>query len=556
MFSRATLLVLNVVVLAVLLGYAIFPSFSALKESLLWQGDVSLEHYRRVFSSSRYLAAMGNSLLTSLLTVIGAGALGSSLAFLFWRYAFAFKRAFLQLFLLPIGLPPLVGAFSFQLIYGESGFLPRATQWLFGLSEPPFAFEGLWAVLLIHVYSFFVHFFLFVYATLSKTDYALVEAARTFGASRATAFRKILLPLLRPALVSASLITFALSMASFTAPLLFASKMSFLTVEIYNQKIGGEFGIASGLTVLLVLTSMSLLFAFETFGDARVSLSRRATPKDAPTKPLSPFGFLFLLGASLFVSLPILALATMSFSESPASSRGVLPTQWGVANYAKLFGEADFYEPFLNSFSLSLLASAANLLFGVIAGTLIASRQIALRPFANIAFLLPLTIPATALGVNLIATFNKPSFLAFGQTLVGTVWILPLAYFIRHLPYVTRSVSSALSNFDPSLSEAAATLGASPARALWRVAIPIALSAIASGFLFTFISAFGEFPCSVLLYSPDAVPISVAIFSSLRLGEFGVAAAQGVLLLLVVTALTATAQRLFRTNFGQEPFGF
>ncbi len=554
MFSRTTLICLNFLVFSVLFGYVLVPSVASLKESFFSQGELTLAHYARIFSTPRYLSAMLNSLWVSALTVIGAGAVGTILALMFWRYMFPFQQVISQVLLLPIGLPPLVGVFAFQLLYSESGVLPRTIQALFGASLP-FSFEGAWAVLLVHIYSFFVHFYLFVYASLSKVDYALIEAARTFGASRAKVFVKILLPLIRPALLSASLIVFVLSMASFTAPLLFASKMPFLTIEIYNQKIGGEFGIASGLTIVLVVTSSSLLFAFEKLNDVRTALAQRGSLRSVPLKRLSVGAAVVLVSMVLFVVLPIATLVMMSFSETPASSRSVLPTALGVANYVRVFKDASVYEPFANSFLMALLASVMNLLFGVIAGVLIASRKVALKSVVNVVFLLPLAIPATALGINLIATFNQPSIVAFGQTLVGTVWILPLAYFIRHLPYITRSVSSVLANFDRSLSEVAATLGASPTRVVWRVMVPIAFSAIASGFFFTFVSAFSEFPCSVLLYSPDAMPISVAIFSSLRLGEFGVAAAQGVLLLLTVLVITMSSQWIFRST-QKEPLGF
>lgn len=210
-FSRTTLIVLNVIVFLVLVGYVLVPSFAALKESLFAQGAITFGYYERIFSASRYLAAMLNTLWVSALTVVVAGAVGTALAFLFWQYTFPFKQAISQILLLPIGLPPLIGVFAFQLLYSESGVLPRAIQAAFGLSEVPFSFEGTWAVLFVHVYSFFVHFYLFVYASLSKVDYALVEAARTFGASRAKVFVKILLPLIRPALLSASLIVFVLA---------------------------------------------------------------------------------------------------------------------------------------------------------------------------------------------------------------------------------------------------------------------------------------------------------------------------------------------------------
>ncbi|MGQ9806311.1 MAG: ABC transporter permease [Chlorobiales bacterium] len=555
MFFRPTLIFLNVIVFIVLCGYVLLPSLAALRESIVVQNTITLAYYERIFSMPRYLTAMLNTLWISALTVVGAGAVGTALAFLFWRHIFPFKQAVSQLLLLPIGLPPLVGVFAFQLLYSESGVLPRAIQVVFGLSEVPFAFEGAGAVLFVHVYSFFVHFYLFVYASLARVDYALVEAARTFGASRTKVFVKILLPLIRPALLSASLIVFVLSLASFTAPLLFASKMPFLTVEIYNQKIGGEFGIASGLTVVLILTASSILFVFEKLNESQLSLTQRGAIRSVPMKPLSLGAAIGLVSMVLFVVLPIAMLVVMSFSETPASSRSILPTAYGVGNYVRVFKDAMFYEPFLNSFSLSLLASVMNLFFGVAAGILIASGKMAFKSAVSVVFLLPFAIPATALGVNLIATFNQPSLLAFGQTLVGTVWILPLAYFIRHLPYITRSVSSVLSNFDKSVSEAATTLGAAPARVVRRVVVPIALSAIGSGFLFTFVSAMSEFPCSVLLYSPDAVPISVAIFSSLRLGEFGVASAQGVLLVGVVLMMTTGVQGIFKTT-QKEPLGF
>lgn len=539
----------------VLCGYALIPLFAALKESLFVQDAITLAYYERIFSASRYLVAMLNTLWVSVLTVIGSGMIGTALAFLFWRYIFPFKQGILQLLLLPIGFPPLIGVFAFQLLYSESGVLPRAIQAMFGLSELPFSFEGAWAVLIVHVYSFFVHFYLFVYASLAKVDYALVEAARTFGASRAKVFVKILLPLIRPALLSASLIVFVLSMASFTAPLLFASKMPFLTVEIYNQKIGGEFGIASALTVLLILMSSSILFVFEKLNDVRTVLAQRGSVRSVPMKRLSIGAATLLVSAIVFVVLPIVMLVVMSFSEMPASSRSILPTAFGIGNYVRVFKEANFYEPFVNSLSMATLASMMNLCFGVAAGVLIASGKMAFKSAVSVVFLLPFAVPATALGVNLIATFNQPSVFAFGQTLVGTVWMLPLAYFIRHLPYITRSVSSVLTNFDKSLLEAASTLGASPARVVRRVMVPIALSAIASGFLFTFVSAMSEFPCSVLLYSPDAVPISVAIFSSLRLGEFGVASAQGVLLVAAVFVLTISVQWIFKST-QKEPFSF
>jgi iron(III) transport system permease protein len=121
------------------------------------------------------------------------------------------------------------------------------------------------------------------------------------------------------------------------------------------------------------------------------------------------------------------------------------------------------------------------------------------------------------------------------------------------LPYIARSVSTALETFDYQLVEVALTLGTTFVRVIGRVIVPMILASIASGFLFTFIGALGEFPCSILLYTPENVPVAVDIFSHLRQGNFGSAAAAGVLLMTLVFVLTWLSEVLFRTRTAELP---
>jgi iron(III) transport system permease protein len=120
---------------------------------------------------------------------------------------------------------------------------------------------------------------------------------------------------------------------------------------------------------------------------------------------------------------------------------------------------------------------------------------------------------------------------------VGTPLILPLAYLVRGLPLTGRSSMAGLAQMDPSLEEAAASLGASPARRLTRVVLPLIRPALTAGASLAFLAALGDFVVSVVLYTYSTRPISIEILSSLRLQEIGVAAAYGVLL----TALSAAA---------------
>ncbi|KER10405.1 MAG: hypothetical protein HY22_04990 [[Candidatus Thermochlorobacteriaceae] bacterium GBChlB] len=557
MLLRLPAFIFNAAILLLLLGYVLYPTLATVRQSFLnEQASFTAQYYAALFSAERF-AVFRNTVVLSLATVALSGVFGVLLAYSFWRFRFPAKALLSTLFLLPLGLPPLVGVFSFQFLYSESGIVPRFLQSLFGLSTSPFSFEGFWAVLVIHVYSFYVHFFLFASSALARTDYALLEAGENLGASRLTVVFRVLLPLLRPALLSAGLIVFILSVASFTAPLLFGGRSPFLTVEIYTQKTAGSLGDAAALTVGLMMISILALYFFERYAAThRAALAQRGATREVSLERINPVFTALLSMMALFVLLPIAVLVLMSFAENTAASRTILPAMYSFKNYFKVFSEPTAYQPFLNSLTMALLASVPNLLFGLVAGILLAQRRIYAREFVSLLLLLPLALPGTALAVNLIAAFSKPSPLSFGTALVGSYTLLPLAYFIRHLPYITRSVSSALESFDYTLVEAASTLGTPYIRVIGRVIVPVILTAVASGFLFTFISALSEFPCSVMIYNPDNVPISVDIFSQFRLGDFGAASAEGVLLMLLVFALTWISSAVFRTSSSRSGFDF
>ncbi|WP_157452887.1 iron ABC transporter permease, partial [Brevibacillus sp. SKDU10] len=137
-------------------------------------------------------------------------------------------------------------------------------------------------------------------------------------------------------------------------------------------------------------------------------------------------------------------------------------------------------------------------------------------------------------GVNLLAAFSQPHLFGFNQVLVGTIWILPLAYFVRHLPLVFRSTSATLMQTDHSVEEAARNLGASWWYSFRRVVFPMALRGILAGTLLAFVQGIGEFVASILLFTTNSTPISVEIYKRMYSFEFGTACAYGVLQIVFI----------------------
>jgi iron(III) transport system permease protein len=541
---RSPGILLSVSFLALVFGICVvYPLGATVAESLTAEGKFSLEHYRFLFDLSNRvnLEAVGNSVYVSVLSVILSGVVGLFLAFVFTQFRFPFRPVLARLAILPVALPPLVGVIAFLFVFGETGIIPRGLQLLFGASVPVLSAGGIAGVILVHVYSFHVYFYLFVSAALGGLDGSQLEAATGLGSGPWRTFVRVVLPELRPGLLAASALTFMSSMASFTAPLLFAGGKHFITLQIYASKLNGDIDLAAAQSVLL--TGVSLVFyLFLTLGPARRSGYARKG-QGAPGI-LSPGNFArrVMISAAFTILvielLPVIAIIALSFAREGSWTTQWFPSAFTAGNYAAFFTDTALLSPVVNSMEMALLALAASMVFGIVAAFLVSGKRNRLfSTWANVALTLPYAVPGTVVAVALILAFNKPLLSGVPALLVGTFWILPLAYFVREYPVVVRSVAASLEGMDSSLLEAASGLGAGPFRRFRSVALPALLPGILSGGVLVLIGSLGEFVSSILLYTYNSRPVSVEILAQLRLFNIGAAAAYSVILMLIILVL-------------------
>ena len=548
MLSRRAAWALLVPVALVLVGYVLWPNLATFRLGL--DGALLGDLFGRGRAAGT--RALVNSVGVSLGTVAGGGAVGVSLAWALWRYRLPFARTLGAVAALPLALPPLVGVLAFLFLYGESGMLPRGLQAALGLEEVPFAFGGVGAVWAVHVYVFYVYFYLFVGAALRDLDASLLDASADLGAGGWTTFRRVVLPLLRPSLLGASLLVFMLSMASFTAPLLFAEGEPFLTTQIYQFKQNGALDRAAAVSV--VLTAICLLFLVgvegrtpRAVGGTSKGVGRRPGPLRGPARLVAGVG---VAGFLFVVLLPVATVVLLSFVAEGTWTTQVLPDTFTLANYAALAAEPDVTRPVLNSLWMAGLATAANVVFGVAVALVVVKGHVPGRGALRALALLPFAVPGTVLALALLVAFDEPSALAGGAVLIGTVWLLPLAYFVRHVPLVVRAAQASLESFDDRLAEASADLGAGGWATFRRVVLPVIAPGVVAGALLTFVTALGEFVASVMLYVYANRPIAVEIFSQLRIYEFGQAAAYSVLLMALVGVAVAASRALGGRGLG------
>ncbi|MFS0668691.1 iron ABC transporter permease [Peribacillus frigoritolerans] len=548
--TRLTVWLLIPVVL-VLIAYVLYPSLRTFIESLQKDGTISLGNYQDFFvqESKTNLEALWNSVYISFLSVLVSALIGIPLAFIFNRYDFPGRSFFSSAAILPIVLPSLVGVMAFMFLYGESGLIPNAIKDLFGLDKVPFKIGGVPGILIVHAYTMYVYFYMTVSAAINKIDPSLEEAAYNLGSNKLKVFWKVTFPLLTPAIVAASLLVFMISMASFSAPFLLAGGYRVLSLQIYFSKINGDMEIAATQSVILSIVSISfLLFMrwYQNRKDYRMASKGIGAHRSEVKNPVMKWVMVVtgVIGVIILL-LPHFTILLLSLVPDGTWTFQTYPTVFNVENYRLLFEDPNIFKPLRNSLLMAFIATLANLVFGVIASYVLVKRKFVGKSFVDILVMIPWALPATVIGMNLIFAFNEPSVFSFGQILVGTFWILPLAYFIRHIPLVVRSTNAVLEQLDDSIEEAARNLGAKWFYTFRRVIFPIIMPGVLSGTLLAFIESVGEFPTSVLLYTISNRPISIEIMNQLRMFNMGQAAAYGMIQITLIVIVLFISNKFF-----------
>ena len=491
--------------------------------------------------------ALWASIWISLVSVVLAAAIGIPLAFLFEWFDFPGRKTLGALIALPVVLPPLVGVIAFLFLYGESGFIARAVQAALHLEQAPWRLQGPVAILLVHAYSMYVYFYLFTRAGLAKLDVSMLEAAQALGAdSRATLFR-VIVPLLRPSLVGAAMLTFMTALGSFSAPYIFGGGFRVMTTQIVATKLNGDLPLAMVETVALALIAVAgLMILRGTEGDdILVALGKGIAPRPRPIRRAGVRRLATAAGWGLAIVLllPHATLVLVSLVPYGAWTTEILPPTIGFENYRRLFSEAERLRPMFNSLWMAAASTAVAVVLALAAGWLVVRKRVALRRVIEGLLALPWALPGTVFAIALAITFSTHAPLQLRFVLVGTAAILPLAYLVRALPLTGRGILASYRQLDPSLEEAAASLGAGRWRTLARVTLPQLRPGLAAGASLAFVAALGDIVASIVLYTYETRPVSIEILSSLRLSETGVAAAFGVVLMLVSALVLGVGAR-------------
>jgi len=494
---------------------------------------------KRLLTSGYYLGRLWFTFWQAAVSTLLTLAIALPGACLFARYDFRGRAALQTLATIPFVLPTVVVASAFQALLGPHGLLNTVPMAIWGLSTPPIRLhQSVGMILAAHVFYNYAVVLRIVGGFWSQLAPEMNEAARMLGASGWQAFRRVSLPLLRPAILAAALLVFIFCFSSFGVILILGGpRLATIEVEIYRQAVH--------LFNLPLAAALSLVQIFFTFGLmwAYTALQRRSSLALMPAAPAIGrqvvqtagerlFLCIGLLPAVLFLTAPLAALLIQSFTTDSGL---------GLAFYRAIFenrSQSVFFVPPFQAMGYSVGFALTALLLAVVLGLpaalFLAGPPSRLAALLDPIFMLPLSTSAVTLGFGFIIALDRPPL-----NLRNSLLLVPVAHCLVAFPFVLRSLLPALRSIPDSLREAASLLGASPWR-VWRcVDLPIIGRALLVGVVFAFTISMGEFGATALVARPQTPTMPLAIFRFLGQPgalNYGQAMAMSSLLMLVTAA--------------------
>jgi len=445
--------------------------------------------------------------LSTLLTLL----LGLPAAYLFARYDFRGKSLLRALTIVPFMLPTVVVAAGFSAFLGPRGLVQEL------LPAISFNFIGtLTAILVAHVFYNTAIVIRIVGNAISSLDPRLEAAARSLGADTLRVWRYVIFPLLRPAILAATLLVFLFDFTSFGVILLLGgSRFATLEVEIYlrvlklpNLSLAALLCMIQLACTMLVSVLYSGVVVRSTIQTApRSEASNIRSPKSLREK-IFVSGFTLLLVTFFF--LPLFALPFRSFFrlEADRGQRGEVQYGFTTDYYTELFvnrtGSVFYVPPIratINSLGYAGMTVVLSLLLGFPAALALAKPG-RLEKILDPLIMLPLGSSAVMLGLGFI--------LSLGTWLISP-WLVPFAHTLVALPFVIRALQPAIASIPERLRQAAASLGASPLEVWRNIDLPILRRATLTAAVFAFTISLGEFGATLLISRPEYPTIPVAI---------------------------------------------
>ncbi|WP_309106375.1 iron ABC transporter permease [Arthrobacter sp.] len=548
MLRSPFVILVGVVLTWFIAAFLVWPNANVLIATFFPDGSFSGRAAEKLLSSDRAMKSLGNSFMLAAALSITVNIVGIFIVLVTHYFRIRGSRILFLGYATTFIYGGIVLAAGYKFIYGEKGIVTVLLAGMFPGMDAGW-FSGFFAVLVVMTFATTTNHMLFVANALKGVDFQTIEAARNMGASTWTILRRIVLPMLKPTLFAATILSFLTGLGALSAPqVLGGREFQTITPMILtftnsptSRDLAALLAVILGVATILMLAVMTRLEK----GGTYFSLSKVSSrlEKQAITNPLANV----LMHAAAYLlfavyTLPVVLIVLFSFADSAAIQTGQLSlSSLTLENYVRVLTQPSGLRPFIISIVYSALAAVITVGGLLFVARLIQKHQNWLTTLFEYLLHIPWILPSALLALGLIISYDHPNPLVGGAVLTGTTVILLIAFVTVKIPFTLRMLKATFTTVNSSLEEAAAIMGARTLYVFRRILLPIVLPTAAAIAALNFNSLLDDYDTAIFLAHPLFQPLGLIIKANTE-GAEGVDGVSNTfvytVLLMVITGLT------------------
>lgn len=525
----------TLILLALYAVFLLFPMGNLFKMAFYDGEHFTMKYFVEFFTKPYYTSTIANSFKVSIAATVVSLVVGVSMGYLYAVYEIKLAKTVRMCVILATMSAPFVGAYAWILLMGRNGAITVFLQSLFPNVEIP-SIYGFGGILLVFTTQLFPLVFLYITGAMSKMDNSLMEASVSMGVTGLKRFFKVIVPLIMPSILASGLLVFIRALSDFGTPLLLGEGYRTFPVTLYNEFVGEvsqNKGFASAIGIVAIVITC-VIYIIQNIATAKTSFAMSALNPVPKKKPKGIAGVLVHLYIYIVTGISILPQVYVAYCSFRNTSGQIYVDGYSFQSYREMFGKLG--SSVVNTIKIPVISLAFILVFAVLIAYISVRRRNPLTGAVDMISMIPYIIPGTVVGIAMVSSFNRPPLL-----LTATTAIMIISLVIRRLPYTIRSSVATLQQIPLSIEEAAISLGSSKLKTFIRITVPMMSSGIIAGAILSWVTLVTELSTAIFLYTARTQTLTVAIYTQIVRGHYGVASAMATLL----TGITIVSMIIF-----------
>ena len=544
--SRSKLTLSLILIVGVLtVGPIVMLLLGSFSKGLTAFGSFTLEKYIAAYTDPTFYEVIVNTIVFVLGSSMTATGIALFLAYLNNRTDIPMKFLFRIISIMPMMIPHLLFAVSWALLLNPSnGMMNIAFMNIFGLENAPFNIYSLPGMIMVEGLLDMPVAYLIIAPAMASFDVALEESSRVFGASTWRTLIRVTLPVLRPAILAAIILSIVRGLAAFAVPSVLGmpGRVNVLSTYLYQMIATGfapDYGTAAAVGMSVLVTSITLIIIYRALtaeSEKYVTIAGRGyRPTTIKLKAAKiPLFTLMALLSLILIVLPVTVLfytSLVPYSMVP-SARAFSLMSW--KHWIDVLQDPISLLSLKNSLFLGVTGATLGALLSIfVAYVIVKVKSRASGILESLSFL-SFSFPGIVIGVGFMWFFVQ-------TPLYATIWALLIGYIATYLPYGIRPLASAFVQVHSHLEESSLVCGASPLTTMRRIIVPLLIPGVVSAWILMASQFVRELTLSVVLSRPGTEVLAVQILRFADDGLWGKLSALGIIMIFISTTLVVMA---------------